>query len=123
MQTHADWLRGARDAFAGQFGSATGELIITVRDALGNRLTLRSVGTESNRAASDLKPIEQDILQAIGRDTIPAREVAARAGYKLNAYFRRILSDMRKRGLLTLTLDGYQLPPVDHPKLSHAAEA
>jgi len=51
---------------------------------------------------------EQDIMDAIGDHTLTADEIAKRAGYKLDGYFRSLLSRLRKRGLLVNLRPGYQ---------------
>jgi hypothetical protein len=51
---------------------------------------------------------EQDIMDALGDRTLTAEELAKRAGYKADGYFRSLLSRLRKRGLLLNLRPGYQ---------------
>jgi hypothetical protein len=69
-----------------------GDMHIHVRDAAGEPLSER----------------EQDILDALGDRTMTAEELSKRAGYKLDGYFRSLLSRLRKRGLLLNLRPGYR---------------
>ena len=59
-------------------------------------------------AAEPLSERERDILDALGDQTMTAEELAKRAGYKLDGYFRSLLSRLRKRGLLMNLRPGYR---------------
>ncbi len=59
----------------------------------------------------DSRPLsqrEQDILEALGDQTMTADELAKRSGYKLDGYFRSLLTRLRKRGLLLNLRPGYR---------------
>jgi hypothetical protein len=58
--------------------------------------------------AEPLSQREQDILDAVGDQTLTAEELANRAGYKLDGYFRSLLARLRKRGLLINLRPGYR---------------
>ena len=58
--------------------------------------------------AEPLSQREQDIMDALGDQTLTAEELAKRAGYRLDGYFRSLLSRLRKRGLLVNLRPGYQ---------------
>jgi hypothetical protein len=47
-----------------------------------------------------LNEMEQDILAALGAETLTGQEVADRAGYPYESNFRLTLASMRRRGLL-----------------------
>lgn len=61
--------------------------------------------------AEPLNQREQDIMDAIGNRTLTAEELAKRAGYKPDGYFRSLLARLRKRGLLVNLRPGYQRAP------------
>lgn len=52
---------------------------------------------------------EQNILQALGSDTLTGSELAKRAGYPLNSNFKATLSSLRKRGVLGNASPGYYI--------------
>jgi hypothetical protein len=58
--------------------------------------------------AEPLNVREQDIMDALGDQRLTAEELAKRAGYKADGYFRSLLSRLRKRGLLVNLRPGYQ---------------
>jgi len=58
-----------------------------------------------------LSPIERDILEALRDNTLTARTLANKAGYRFNSYFRAILSGLVRRGCLVVTAQGYCRAP------------
>jgi hypothetical protein len=54
-----------------------------------------------------LSPMQRDILEALSSDAMKAKELAERAGYRLNSYFRTSLSRLVNRGYLQCTRKGY----------------
>lgn len=60
--------------------------------------------------AEPLREIEENILEALGRATMYAREIAQRSGYRLNSYFRTILAGLCKppKNRMELTMQGYR---------------
>src|SRR5262249_53744247 len=54
-----------------------------------------------------LSPMQRDILRAFSGNAMRARQLALRAGYRLNSHFRGTLSQLVSRGYLARTLAGY----------------
>jgi hypothetical protein len=54
-----------------------------------------------------LSPMQRDILRAFSGNAMRARQLAERAGYRLNSHFRGTLSRLVSRGYLERTLAGY----------------
>ena len=77
-----------------------GDMHIHVRDADSQPLSQR----------------EEDILEALGDQTMIASEIAKRAGYKHDGYFQSLLSRLRKRGLLINLRPGYRRAESDAPR-------
>jgi DNA-binding IclR family transcriptional regulator len=62
---------------------------------------------------AELTPTQADILDAL-RDSaaeLNTKKLAARAGYKPHAHFRRVLRTLLARRLIERGPDGYRLPP------------
>ncbi len=56
-------------------------------------------------------PMEQDIIEAIGSDTLRGEQICARSGYSWGGRFRTRLARMVSAGLLQKTIDGYRRGP------------
>lgn len=48
----------------------------------------------------ELNDTEQNVIEAVGEDTLIAEELAKKAGYPCNSNFKSTLSSLRKRGIL-----------------------
>ena len=64
-----------------------------------------------------LKDIERNIIEALGSQSMTARQLAERAGYRLNSHFREVLASLRRRQLLNHDDDGYRLGPTVNPSV------
>ena len=61
---------------------------------------------------NELSEIEENIVEALGDSVLTTDEVAVKAGYEVGGHLRRVLSSMRKRGILGNKQPGYYvLPP------------
>ena len=68
--------------------------------------------TPIQNAGSKLTPTQADILDAL-RDSgteLTTKKLAARAGYKPHAHFRRLLRKLLACRLIERGADGYRLP-------------
>lgn len=57
---------------------------------------------------------EENILEALGRDTMIGEKLAKKAGYPYNSNFKSTLSSLRKRGILGNKSPGYFVEPKYH---------
>jgi len=64
-----------------------------------------------NDAVHGLNEIEQDIIEALGDETLTGEKLAKKAGRPYNFKFRSSLSGLRKRGILGNKKPGYFLEP------------
>jgi hypothetical protein len=64
-----------------------------------------------NDAVHGLNEIEQDIIEALGDETLTGEKLAKEAGRPYNFKFRSSLSGLRKRGILGNKKRGYFLEP------------
>lgn len=64
------------------------------------------------RAEPKLTEKEQQIVTALGYETMPYRQLAARAELKPNSELRKKLAGMVRRGLLDNDEGGYSLGPL-----------
>ena len=62
-----------------------------------------------NDAVHDLNDIEQDIIEALGDETLTGEGLAKEAGHPYNFKFRKSLSGLRKRDILGNKKPGYFL--------------
>jgi hypothetical protein len=107
--TRASWLAYSRTVFEEDFGPQ-GEIALTLANDRGQELRYRLPVPPAG--CQSLTPLQADVLTALGQQTLSARELAARSGYALNTYFRRMLTDLRRRGLIEHTGNGWRrLPP------------
>lgn len=105
----SDWLAQARELWESAYGPQAEPVRVTLSAGGDQRVTYLIPVRPTPDTHQGLSQLEADVLTALGRETLPAREIARKAGYRLNSHFRQVLADMRRRGLLTLTLDGYQV--------------
>jgi len=64
-----------------------------------------------NEAVHDLNELEQDIIEALGDETLTGEKLAKEAGRPYNFKFRSSLSGLRKRRILGNKKPGYFLEP------------
>ena|ERR1051325_4819809 len=107
--TRASWLAYARTVFEEDFGPQA-EVTLILRNASGQELSYRLPAPPPSSQA-ELTPMQRDMLSGLGAQTLSAREIATAAGYALNTYFRRMLTDLRRRGLVIYTPAGWQRVP------------
>jgi hypothetical protein len=69
-------------------------------------ITLSPIGDPSPDGTG--RPIEECILEALGSETLYAREIAEKAGYSHSSHLRETLASMVKDGRLQKTLEGYR---------------
>jgi hypothetical protein len=74
----------------------------TAKDPEQGTLTL-------NDAESSLNDTEQDIIEALGNETLTGEKLAKEAGYRYDFKFKSSLSGLRKRGILGNKSPGYFL--------------
>ncbi len=58
----------------------------------------------------ELTDTEQNILTALGGDTLSGPDLLKRAGYDYSSHYRQILSNLRKRRILGRSAQGYYNP-------------
>jgi hypothetical protein len=56
---------------------------------------------------AELTDTEENILEALGSDTLRGAELLKRAGYDNSSHYRQILSNLRKRGIIDRDIKGY----------------
>ncbi len=56
---------------------------------------------------AELTDTEENILEALGGDTLRGAELLKRAGYDNSSHYRQILSNLRKRGIIERDIKGY----------------
>ena len=59
----------------------------------------------------ELRPIEVNIIEALGRDTLTLERLAPKAGYEVNGHFKKAVSLLSKRGILGNKRPGYFVQP------------
>ena len=62
----------------------------------------------------ELRPIEKNIIEALGTDTLTLERLALRAGYEVNGHFKKAVSLLSKRGILGNKRPGYFVQPQYH---------
>ncbi|MHC4556063.1 MAG: hypothetical protein ACYTFW_22730 [Planctomycetota bacterium] len=64
-----------------------------------------------NEAEHNINDTEQNIIEALGNETLTGEKLAKEAGYPYNFKFKSSLSGLRKRGILGNKAPGYFLEP------------
>jgi len=59
----------------------------------------------------ELNTTEKNIIQALGNETLTLEHLAAKAGYQVSGHFRRTVSSLSKRGILSNKNPGYFAQP------------
>ncbi len=59
----------------------------------------------------ELRTIEQNIIEALGNDTLTCEQLAPKAGYEVNRHFKKAISSLSKRGILGNKRLGYFVQP------------
>lgn len=62
----------------------------------------------------ELNKTEKTIIEALGYETLTVEELTIKSGYEVSDYFRRILTSLRKHGILDNKRPGYYLKPEFH---------
>ena len=70
----------------------------------------------------ELRTIEQNIIEALGTDTLTLEQIAPRAGYEVNGHFKKAVSSLSKRGILGNRRPGYFVQP-QYQRLVHELSA
>jgi hypothetical protein len=136
------WLFAAKADFEASHGKQDGVLTVTVRAVNSGAETTYAIpanhgngyhdgvarGVPPQAAAKTLdcvavppapiRAIERRILECVGRDPIPAKQLARMSGYRTNSHFRGALAALTRAGLLRHTPEGYavaSLPPTVPP--------
>lgn len=61
-----------------------------------------------------LNKIEKTIIEALGNETLTIEELAVKAGYEVNGYFRYTISSLSKCCILANKRPDYYLKPEYH---------
>lgn len=99
-------LQAAAYALLSRMISAPGSVTVSVADELASV----SITVAPIVVPAPLSDMERAIVQALGNRTLTAKALAPAAGYRYSSYFRKVLADMTRRGLILRTADGYRLP-------------
>ena len=59
----------------------------------------------------ELRTIERNIIEALGTDTLTLEQLAPKAGYEVNGHFKKAVSSLSKRGILSNKRPGYFVQP------------
>jgi hypothetical protein len=73
-------------------------------------LTLTN-GPDIHSSMDELRTIEKNIIEALGKDTLTLEQLAAKAGYEVGGHFKRAISSLSKRGILGNKRPGYFVQP------------
>lgn len=70
----------------------------------------------------ELCAIENNIIEALGADTLTLEQLAPRAGYEVNGHFKKAVSSLSKHGILGNRRPGYSVQPQYQRILSKIAK-
>ncbi|MHC4581863.1 MAG: hypothetical protein ACYS14_10425 [Planctomycetota bacterium] len=59
----------------------------------------------------ELRPIEKNIIEALGTHTLTLERLAPKAGYEVNGHFKKAVSLLSNRGILGNKRPGYFIQP------------
>lgn len=92
------------------------ELILALRDPFTHKKRkvrfpiAMSTPQDTQPAPQDARPIEENILEAIGRQTLPMRKIAEESGYSYGGHLKETVAKLVRDGKLEKTLDGFRRP-------------
>lgn len=104
------WEMGRLDPRQGlYFSSLSKDIRSCTASAVDAMLSLEEQNSNTlDSEINNLSECEEHILEALADKTLVGREIAKLAGYSYESHFRGVLSNMKKRGLLSNSGRGYK---------------